>query len=227
MISLSIDTSAQFCAAALHDSAGGGVLAECTEDIGRGHAERLMDIIGVVLAEAKADYFDLDRVVAVKGPGSFTGVRIGLATARGIALGLGKEACGVSTLQISAFHALSRLPLAGDPPLLVALDARRGEAFCQIFGGGSAAGEPFVAAYHLIAPMLAERSGWRLCGSGASHVNTAGGSGHFVMHDLAAVPIASIARLGAMIDAGDHRPEPLYLRAPNARPQEGFTLRRA
>ncbi len=227
MKSLCIDTSAHLCAAAVHDSAAGLVLAQCTEDIGRGHAERLMEIIAKVLTDAQINYSDLERVVATRGPGSFTGVRIGLATARGIALALNLEALGISTLETCAFEARGRLQMPGDTPLLAVLDARRGEAFCQIFDGDGVAHEPFVLPYHSVASLLHLHREWEFCGSGAQHLNTAAGTGHKVLHELGAVPIASIARLGAIAKPGANKPEPLYLRAPDARPQEGFALLRA
>lgn len=227
MISLCIDTSAHLCAVAAYDAAADTVLAQCSEDIGRGHAERLMDIIAKVLGEAQTDYSRLNRIVATTGPGSFTGVRIGLATARGIALALGVEICGVSTLEACAFEARGRQQKSGDRPLLAILDARRGEAFCQVFGGDGVADQPFVLPYHAIAQRLGTHRDWEFCGSGAHNLNTAAGTGYTVLHELGAVPIASIARLGAALPKGRGKPEPLYLRAPDARPQEGFALRRA
>jgi tRNA threonylcarbamoyladenosine biosynthesis protein TsaB len=226
MISLAIDTSAHLCAAAVHDSASDTILAQASDDIGRGHAERLMDVIAAVLKQAGIDYSGLGRVTVTTGPGSFTGIRVGLATARGIALGLGIDACGVSVLEAAALAAREANP--GSPgPMIAVMDARRGEAYCQVFGVGQPAPEPFVAAYHQLLPLLATRGDWVLCGSGAQNLNVAAGAGFRVLHELAAVPIATIARLGAASRSPAARPEPLYLRAPDAKPQEGFALKRA
>jgi len=224
MISLAIDTSAHLCAAAVHDSEGDTILSQAGEDIGRGHAERLMDVIAGVLAQASIDYSGLGKVIVTTGPGSFTGIRVGLATARGIALGLGIEARGVSVLEAAALAAREQ---GTGGPLIVVMDARRGEAWCQVFDNGAAAAEPFVAAYHQLLPLLASRADWQLCGSGAQNLNVAAGAGFPVLHELAAVPIATIARLGASSRLPAARPEPLYLRAPDAKPQEGFALKRA
>jgi tRNA threonylcarbamoyladenosine biosynthesis protein TsaB len=226
MISLAIDTSAHLCAAAVHDSAADTILAQESEDIGRGHAERLMDVIAAVLRQAGIEYSQIGRVIVTTGPGSFTGVRVGLATARGIALGLGIDACGVSVLEAAALAARQDNPQSAAVPLLAVLDARRGEAYCQVFQPGEHA-EPFVASYHQLLPLLASREDWVLCGSGAQNLNVAAGSNIPVLHEMAAVPIATIARLGAASVSPAARPEPLYLRAPDAKPQEGFALKRA
>ncbi len=119
MISLAIDTSAHLCAAAVHDLATDAILAEASEDIGRGHAERLMDVISGVLAAAGVEYSGLSRVIVTVGPGSFTGVRVGLATARGIALGLGVDVCGVSVLEAAAEAARQSPQWMAGRPLMV------------------------------------------------------------------------------------------------------------
>jgi tRNA threonylcarbamoyladenosine biosynthesis protein TsaB len=227
MISLAIDTSAHLCAAAIHDSGRDAILSEATEEIGRGHAERLMDVISAVLTAAGKDYSALGRVIATTGPGSFTGIRVGLATARGIGLGLGIEVCGVGTLEAAAFEARRLAPQSQARPLLACFDARRGEAYCQFFDAPGAPEGPFVASYHEIPPLMASRRDWSLCGSGAEAVNAAAGTAFPVLHGLAAIPIASVARLGAAKPSPTGKPEPLYLRAPDAKPQEGFVLKRA
>jgi tRNA threonylcarbamoyladenosine biosynthesis protein TsaB len=225
MISLAIDTSAHLCAAAVHDSAADRILAEASEDIGRGHAERLMDVIAGVLARAGVEYSGLGRVTVTVGPGSFTGVRVGLATARGIALGLGIDVCGVGVLEAAAETARQAPGWREGVPLAVVLDARRGEAYGQLFGPSG--GAPFVAAYHQFAALLDGAADWQLCGSGALHLNAAAGTGFPVLHELAAMPIGVIARLGAFRQPSANRPEPLYLRAPDAKPQQAFVLKRA
>ncbi len=225
MISLAIDTSAHLCAAAVHDRATDKILAEASEDIGRGHAERLMDVISGVLARAGVEYSGLGRVTVTVGPGSFTGVRVGLATARGIALGLGVDVCGVSVLDAAAEVARQSPGWKAGRPLMVALDAKRGEAYGEAFDGPD--GGPFVAAYHHFPQLLAQGRDWQLCGSGAAHVNAAAGAGFAVLHELAAMPISVIARIGASRAPSAVRPEPLYLRAPDAKPQQAFVLNRA
>ncbi|MBC7131837.1 MAG: tRNA (adenosine(37)-N6)-threonylcarbamoyltransferase complex dimerization subunit type 1 TsaB [Roseovarius sp.] len=93
---LGFDTSAAHCAAAL--LAGERVLVARAEEMGRGQAERLMPLLAEVLAEGGAAWRDLDRIGVGVGPGNFTGIRISVAAARGLALALGIPAIGVSSL---------------------------------------------------------------------------------------------------------------------------------
>lgn len=225
MITLAIDTSAHLCAAALHDSDTDTIVAERTQDIGRGHAERLMDMIGEVLAEAVIGYEDVNRVAVSVGPGSFTGVRVGLAAARGIALGLGVPVVGICALD--ALRMVAEPQMKPETSLLVALDARRGEAYAQFFGSDVFPQTPFVASYEAIAAIVPDSVDIRICGSGARRVIEAAGRDLPIVHELAAAPIAAYGRLGATALDTDTRPEPLYLRPPDAKPQSGFALARA
>ena len=230
MISLAIDTSAHLCAAAVHDDVSGRVLAQRSEDIGRGHAERLMEVVGEALRQAHTEYSGIERVIVAVGPGSFTGVRVGLATARGVALALGVPVVGVSLLEAAGEHCAELGLWDRVSPLLVAIDARRGEAYCQFLGAQFAAAHPqgpFVAGYDRITGEAAAVPGLALCGSGAQSLLDAARCDMPVLHRLAAIPVATIARLGAARPAGGERPEPLYLRAPDAKPQTGFAVRRA
>src|SRR5690242_6358756 len=99
MILLAIDTAANLCAASVHDSAADRELGREVLDIGKGHAERLMGVIGSALGQAGVGYRDLERIGVAVGPGSFTGVRVGVAASRGLALALGIAAVGVDTLE--------------------------------------------------------------------------------------------------------------------------------
>ena len=92
---LAIDTALDACSVAV--VSGPRIVAE-TDVIGRGHAERLVAMIEAVMAKADCGFSDLDRIAVTVGPGSFTGIRVGLATARGLALAAGKPLVGVLTL---------------------------------------------------------------------------------------------------------------------------------
>ena len=120
---LAFDTSAAHCAAALllPDR-----VIQRLEPMDKGQAERLIPLLEEVLAEGGLEWSDLKALAVGTGPGNFTGVRIAVAAARGLALGLGIPAVGVTRLEALA-HGLPR-------PLLVAEDARRGEAYVQGFG---------------------------------------------------------------------------------------------
>jgi tRNA threonylcarbamoyl adenosine modification protein YeaZ len=119
---LAFDTSAAHCAAAL--LRGGEIVAERAEEMGRGQAERLMPLLEELLADTGTDWRDLDAVAVGIGPGNFTGIRIAVSAARGLALGLGKPAIGVSTLAAQA-EGVAR-------PCLSLADARRGMVYAQV-----------------------------------------------------------------------------------------------
>ncbi|WJS83479.1 tRNA (adenosine(37)-N6)-threonylcarbamoyltransferase complex dimerization subunit type 1 TsaB [Paracoccus sp. TOH] len=125
-LSLGFDTSAAHCAAALLQ--GDRVLAQRHEDMARGQAERLMPLLAEVLAQAGLGWRDLDVIGCGIGPGNFTGIRIAVAAARGLALSLDIPAIGVGVTEAAAFG----LPR----PCRVALPARSGEVIWQDFGPG-------------------------------------------------------------------------------------------
>lgn len=108
MIVLAIDTAGVDCSAAVYDAQNSVVLAEVSETLGKGHAERLMAMIDEALAKAGRDLREVSRIAVTVGPGSFTGIRVGVAAARGLALALGVECVGVSTLAVLAATAPDR-----------------------------------------------------------------------------------------------------------------------
>ncbi|MBL4893164.1 MAG: tRNA (adenosine(37)-N6)-threonylcarbamoyltransferase complex dimerization subunit type 1 TsaB [Rhizobiaceae bacterium] len=215
MIFLALDTASHLCAAALYDDVGGTILGEVSEDIGRGHAELLMDVIGECFKQASLEYSDLGKVICTIGPGSFTGVRVGLSTARGIALGLSIPVIGVSTLVALAHEADAAGSLTGS--LATILDARREEAYVHWNDTAQ------VMRYDALDTFFGDHE-FELCGSGAREFLNHTTKPHKILHELAAAPIATIARLGARMIENAAPPEPLYLRAPDAKPQLGFTL---
>ncbi|NGM44754.1 tRNA (adenosine(37)-N6)-threonylcarbamoyltransferase complex dimerization subunit type 1 TsaB [Rhodobacter sp. SGA-6-6] len=131
---LAFDTSAAHCAAALL-LPGGRVIGR-EEPMQKGQAERLVPMLEEVLAEGGIGWADLRRIAVGIGPGNFTGVRISVATARGLALALDIPAVGVTRLEALA-HGLPR-------PLRVIEDARQGLAYVQDFPGGPARLEPLA-----------------------------------------------------------------------------------
>jgi tRNA threonylcarbamoyl adenosine modification protein YeaZ len=126
-LTLGFDTSAAHCAAAL--LCGGRLLAVQAEAMPTGQAERLMPMLAGLLAAAGAGWRDVARIGVGTGPGNFTGVRIAVAAARGLALGLGVPAVGVT-----GFEAHARdLPR----PVTVVLPLRRGVVAVQRLPGGA------------------------------------------------------------------------------------------
>jgi len=135
---LALDTACGACSAAVWT--GEAIGARRFEQRARGHAEALMPMVQAVMDEAALDYDSLDAVAVTRGPGTFTGLRIGLAAARGLALAAGLPLVGLTTLEVIAAEAEGRLP---DHPILVAIDARRGQVYAQLFqADASPVGEP-------------------------------------------------------------------------------------
>ena len=127
---LALETSDRLCAACLLDRETGSIAASMTLDIERGHAERLMGMIQGVLNEAGIRYEHLTGLSVCVGPGSFTGIRVALATATGLSIALNIPVSGVTALQALALQAQ---PLAHGRPILAAIDARRGDVYVQEF----------------------------------------------------------------------------------------------
>ena len=140
-LALGFDTSAAHCAAALLQ--GDRLLAERREEMARGQAERLMPLLQDLLDGAGVAWRDLAVIGCGTGPGNFTGIRISVAAARGLALALGIPAVGVSATEAAA---------CGLPrPCRVLLPGRRDEAIWQDFGTGAAT-RPQQAPAHELPP---------------------------------------------------------------------------
>lgn len=128
MILLALDTASTLCAACIYNADAGLELGRCVEDIGKGHAERLMDVIAVALAASGKSHADLGAIVVSIGPGSFTGIRVGVSAARGLALALKVPALGVTTLSAMAEEARMSFP---GRRILASIDARRDELYVE------------------------------------------------------------------------------------------------
>src|ERR1700688_3114564 len=140
---LAIDTALETCSAAVLDTEQGAVTAHESLPMVRGHAEALIPLIARVLEKAGLDFAMLDRIAVTTGPGSFTGLRVGIAAARGIALATGKPAVGLSTL---AAYAAPFIAADDTLPVVSAIDARHDHVYLQVFGPGGRT---------LVAPRLA------------------------------------------------------------------------
>jgi tRNA threonylcarbamoyladenosine biosynthesis protein TsaB len=219
MMLLAIDTAGVDCSAAVYDASQEKILASVTDRIGKGHAERLMAMIDDVLETAGVALTDLTRIAVTIGPGSFTGIRVGVAAARGLALALPADAVGVTTLS-----ALARAHLAGDAsrPVIAAMDAKRDEIYAQVFAPDGSALTQAAAISLEDLRHLAQIHGAAVTGSASALLAGEGAASEPDRFD-----IAMVARIGAEAHVDAARPKPLYLRGPDAKPQDGFALSRA
>jgi tRNA threonylcarbamoyladenosine biosynthesis protein TsaB len=223
---LAIDTALEACSAAVLDLDYRGIVAVESLTMARGHAEALMPLIARVMHEAAIEFAELDRIAVTTGPGSFTGLRVGISAARAIALTAGKPAIGLSTL--AAFAA----PLIADDDstnVVAAIDARHAQVYLQVFGrGGRTLVSPRIATLR-DALRLSVSEPARLVGSGAQAMAAAWpkeAEPPLLVENRAAPEIAWVARLGAAAAEGYGPPKPLYLRAPDAQPQDAARLAR-
>jgi tRNA threonylcarbamoyl adenosine modification protein YeaZ len=216
---IAIDTSAEACSVGVTVD-GADVLR--SEVIGRAHAERLMPMVAEAMAAAGLAFADLERIAVTVGPGSFTGVRIGVAAARGLTLATGAPAVAIGTL---AVHAEDARAVAGAVPVVVAIAAGRGEIYAQRFApDGRPASEPALGAAEIFARLTDHAA--VLAGSGADALAATSGSEARIVHRRAAPDIAALVRLARVAPAQTEAPRPLYLRAPDAKPQTNARVAR-
>lgn len=221
---LAIDTALESCAAAVLDTDSGKIAGE-SQSMVRGHAEALMPLIGRVMREADLPFSAIDRVAVTVGPGSFTGLRVGISAARGIALASGKPAIGVTTLQAYAAPILAADETA---TVVVAIDARHNHVYLEVFGpGGRMVVSPRIANIPDVL-RVAVGENVTMIGTGAEMV-AASWPPRTPMPKVdgrRAPEIAWVARVAATADPASVAPKPLYLRAPDARPQDAARLLR-
>ena len=220
---LAIDTALAACAAAVFDT-DSGMLAHQNLDLPRGQAEALIPLVAEVMQEAGTDFDAIDRIAVTVGPGSFAGLRVGVAAARGFALAAHKPAVGVTTL--AAFAAPHTGATAG-APILAVVDARHGHVYAQVF---EADGRPrAAAAYGTVADAVAPlvKTPPVIVGNAARLAADAWPTWNLpaIARPSTAPAIEWVARLGAQADAVAGTPRPFYMKPPNATPQAATPLR--
>jgi tRNA threonylcarbamoyladenosine biosynthesis protein TsaB len=219
MLILAIDTALDACAAGVLDTDAGHLIARESQPMKRGHAEALMPLIARVVKDSGVSFAAFDRIAVTTGPGSFTGLRVGLSAARGIALAAAKPVVGLTTLTAYAAAVVSE---NGRHPIISAIDARHDHVYFQVVSsnGGSlvrpriAPVEEALEASRFGAPLLvgnaakilAER--WPPDAPPPVHIDP-----------QPAPDIAWVAWLGAAVNPESAPARPYYLRAPDAKPQ--------
>nr|WP_255561618.1 tRNA (adenosine(37)-N6)-threonylcarbamoyltransferase complex dimerization subunit type 1 TsaB [Pseudohoeflea sp. DP4N28-3] len=219
---LAIDCAHTLCAVGLFDSHADKMLAVRAPDIGRGHAERLPGLVDEVMTAASVGYPEIQRIAVTIGPGSFAGIRVGVAFARGLALALAIPSIGISSLRAIA----EPVARAEQRSVMAAIDARRQRVWALLLDPDGnellAPGEftPEAAA------AIAGRAQALVCGTAApilAELNPA-----LVTADrvIAAPEILDVARMAVTCNPADYPAEPAYLRAPDAKPQTAFAVAR-
>jgi tRNA threonylcarbamoyladenosine biosynthesis protein TsaB len=218
MLILAIDTALDACAAAVLDTDAGKLIAQESLAMKRGHAEALMPLIARVIKESGIAFASLDRIAATTGPGSFTGLRVGLSAARGIALAAGKPVVGVTTLTAYAAPVVSE---SGEQPIISAIDARHDHVYLQVVSGnGGSLVTPRVAP--VSEALDAARFGAPYLVGNAARILAerwpADAPPPVKVDPQPAPDIAWVAWLGAAVDPDVALARPFYLRAPDAKP---------
>jgi tRNA threonylcarbamoyladenosine biosynthesis protein TsaB len=218
MLILAIDTALDACAAAVLDTEAGRLIAQESQNMKRGHAEALMPLIGRVIAASGAAFADLGRIAVTTGPGSFTGLRVGLSAARGIALAANIPVVGITTLTAYAAPVVSQNL---EHPVVSAIDARHDHVYLQVVSGnGSALVRPRVAP--IAEAVDAGRFGAPHIVGNAANILAERWPSHAVpplkVDPQAAPDIAWVGWLGAAVSPNTAPARPFYLRAPDAKP---------
>jgi tRNA threonylcarbamoyladenosine biosynthesis protein TsaB len=210
----------------------GAMLREAYEVRSAGHAERLLPMIAEVMQGAGLGFSELDRIAVTAGPGGFTGVRVGIAAARGLALATGKPVVAATSLAVMAHRAAEMLTDIGEAlggrRLMVAVDARRGVLYVQSFVAGAIE----TTEAQLLTPPEAAHSlgaeGAIVVGSGAAAVAAAAKAAGIAVEARLPELQPHARNLAAMADrlVPVSPVRPLYLRLPDVRPQEAAMLAR-
>jgi tRNA threonylcarbamoyladenosine biosynthesis protein TsaB len=214
-----IDTALGLCTAGVFAveviEAGGADVRRLglrSEPMVKGHSERIAGFARDAAAEAGVGFDMLDRIGVTVGPGSFTGLRVGLAFAKGLAAALDRPVAGVSTLDALAAS------VADAPAVAALIDARRGQVYARFWRGGAAEGPAEALTLEAAAARIAGMAaGGVLVGSGAALFADLAppGLGRFPLDGPAP---EALARLAAAADPARAPAAPLYLRAPDATP---------
>jgi tRNA threonylcarbamoyladenosine biosynthesis protein TsaB len=218
MLILAIDTALDACSAAVLDTSASQIIAQESQAMKRGHAEALMPLIARVMKASGIAFTSLDRIAVTTGPGSFTGLRVGLSAARGIALAADKPVVGLTTLTAFAAPIVAE---NGEHPIVSAIDARHDHVYFQLVSGdGSPLIKPKVAPIEEALDASRLRTP-HLVGNAANILADrwpASAPPPFKVDPRAAPDITWVAWVGAAVSPEAAPARPYYLRAPDAKP---------
>lgn len=209
---LAVDTALAACSAAVYNAEMQKVLAAAFQPMATGQAEAIGPMVRGVMENSGMAFSSLDGIAATVGPGTFTGMRIGLAFARGLKLALGVPMVGITTLKAIAANVTSN---PGARPIAVLIDARRGNVYSQVFSAKlDPLNEPLAHSLAEAAARLSRDECW-IIGSGADLLVGTGEHRNFTRSQASDLPHASVvAALAARETASEIPPSPLYLRPP-------------
>lgn len=211
MRGLAIDTALGLCSVVVFDDQG--VIASRQEPMTKGHSERLAGLVRDVVAEAGQGFGALSRIGVVVGPGSFTGLRVGLAFALGLGAALDRPVIGLSALDALAAAA----PESARDDRVAVIDARRGQVYARFWSGGTATGPAEALSVETAQDRVRALAGARwLIGSGAGLIQD--GRADTGVMALAGPSAEALAHLTRQADPALCPARPLYLRAPDATP---------
>jgi tRNA threonylcarbamoyladenosine biosynthesis protein TsaB len=223
---LAIDTALGACSACVIETDDAEALARETILMERGHAEALLPLVDRVVSQVEGGFEGLSRVAVTIGPGSYTGLRVGISAARAMGLAAEIPVVGVSTL---AAYLAPLMAVESRRLLAAAIDAKHGQIYVQAVAPG---GRTIIPA-----GLMALRDAVRLLGSGP--VLLAGSGAPMLASECAAQGIEAsvleatlapdivwVARIGGLANPAHALPKPLYLRGPDAKPQESARIAR-
>lgn len=199
---LAMDCTHGTCSAAFFN--GTEAVSEIVEEMEYGQAERLIPMVCEVLAQAQVGFKDLNAVAVTVGPGSFTGVRVGLAAADGIALAAGLPMTGVSVCEVLAWKTYRKMPDADK--VCIVLETKRDDYYIQFFEAGKAVTEPAA----LSARELKNTDGYVFAGNAVDRL--AEDIGNISVADVSMPTAADVALFACGKTHEFKYPEPLYLR---------------
>ena len=224
---LAIDTSCGAASVAVVESGVIEPLAVFSRTMARGHAEALAPMVEEAVRGVEGGFASLDRIAVATGPGSFTGIRVGLAMARAMGIALAIPVVGVPTLSAYAAPLLSE-PRAGI--IAAAIDARHGSVYFQLFEtNGRPLGPPRCDTARECVRAIGAGPAWLTGDAAAILAGEAQRAG--LPYDLGAVTagpdIVALARMGLAIDPSSSPPRPIYVKPPDARPNPREPIARA